>query len=120
MLKKTVAVNSLPTELLNGEIVHSSHTSLLKETELRLQARKVHIFSGLKNKALLSIGTFCDNGYIAVFDNKAVNIINKTTSKVIMHGGRDKIIGLYMIELEANTQMMTEYNLPDILYANNI
>ena len=37
-----------------------------------------------------------------------------------MHGGRDKIIGLYMIELEANTQMMTEYNLPDILYANNI
>ena len=40
----------------NGEIFVSTHTSLLSQQELLIQARKEHLFPGL-NKALLSIGT---------------------------------------------------------------
>ena len=49
-LNKTVAVITLPIELLNGEIIHLFYTTLLKETELLLQSRKLHIFPGLTTR----------------------------------------------------------------------
>ena len=103
----------------NGAIIHSSHTALLQNKDLPLKAREAHIFPGLENRALLSIGTFCDNGCIAQFDENKVIIIDKQSNKIIMQGGRDPITTLYMIELEQNSEM-TEPQIPDKLFAHNV
>ena len=49
----------------DGHIIYSSHTDLLPQNTLPIAARQAHIFPDLKNKALLSIGMFCDNGCLA-------------------------------------------------------
>ena len=83
-------------------IIYSSHTALLPQETLPIESRYAHIFPDLKNKALLSIGMFCDNGCIAIFDNKKVHTINKNTNKHIMHGTRYNQTSLYMVLLKPN------------------
>ena len=39
--------------------VYNSHTALLPQDTLPIEAQHAHIFPDLKNKALLSIGMFC-------------------------------------------------------------
>ena len=80
----------------NGEIITSTHTALLSQQDLPIQARKAHLFPGL-NKALLYIGTLCDNGYQATFDDKSVLILNKGSGRVIMKDTRDPRSNLYML-----------------------
>ena len=58
---KKIAVIPLPIRMPNGEIITSTHTALLSKTDLPIEAQKEHIFPGL-NKALISIGNFCDHG----------------------------------------------------------
>ena len=58
-----------------------------------------HIFPSLKNRALFSIGTLCNNGCIDIFDDNFVYILNRLTYEVIMKGEQDINLGLYMIEL---------------------
>ena len=53
---KQLAVNPLPIQITNREIITSTHTALLSKQDLPIQARKAHLFPGL-NKALMSIGT---------------------------------------------------------------
>ena len=77
---KKPAVIAIPIRIPNGEIITSTHTTLLPKTDLPIEARKAHIFPGL-NKALLSIGTFCDHGCQAVLDDEAVLILNKGNDK---------------------------------------
>ena len=72
---KELAVNPLPIQMPNGEIITSTHTALLSKQDLPIQARKAHLFPGL-NKALLSIGRFYDHGCQAIFDDKNVLILN--------------------------------------------
>ena len=91
----------------NGETINSTHTVLIPITGLLLKAREVHIFPGLKNRDLLLIRTFCDNGCIAIFDDKHVIIKNKVTQEVLMKGGRDQNTTMYMLELH-NNSIMTE------------
>ena len=62
-----------------------------------------------KNKALLSIGMFCDNEFLALFDDKKVYIIDKRTNKNIMHGTRNNKSTLYMVLLTTEqNENMTE------------
>ena len=75
----------LPIQMTNREIITSMHIALLSHQDLPLQARKAHLFPGL-NKALLSIGTLCDHGCEATFNDKSVRILNKKSGKVIMKG----------------------------------
>ena len=56
--KNRKAVNPLPIQILNGEIIKFTHTALLTHQDLPFQAIQAHLFPGLK-KALLSIGTLC-------------------------------------------------------------
>ena len=58
---KQQAVQPLPIQMPNGEIITSTHISLLSHQDLPIQARKAHLFPGL-NKALMSIGTVWDHG----------------------------------------------------------
>ena len=71
---KQQASHPLPIQLSNGEIVTSTHTALLSHQDLLIQARKSHIFPGL-NKALVSIGTLCNHGCEATFNDKSVRVM---------------------------------------------
>ena len=77
------------------------------------------MFSQISQIALLSIGTFWDNGCIAVFDDTCVQIINKSRHEILMTRRRDIHTGLYIIELETNNEM-TKPTVPDNFFANNI
>ena len=59
--------------------------ALLSKTDLPTEAQKSHLFPGL-NKALISIGTFCDHGCQAVFDDNTLLILNKGNGKIMMKG----------------------------------
>ena len=85
---KQQVVNALPIQMPNGDIITSTHTSLISQQNLPIQAREAHLFTGI-NKALLSIGTLCDHGCEANFNDKYVLIINKESGKVIMKGTKD-------------------------------
>ena len=88
-VEKQIARIPLPIRMPNGEIIQSSHTALLPQTNIPIEARKAHIFPGLKNKSLLSIGTLCDNGCKATFDDTEVIIENKENNEIVMRGTRD-------------------------------
>jgi len=53
----------------DGSIMQSSHTALMDAPHLPLAVRKGHIFPIMKNKALLSLGQFYDNGYEVALKN---------------------------------------------------
>ena len=64
---------------------------------------------------------FCDNGCIAIFDNKKVNIINKKKNKHIMHGTRDNQTSLYMVPLKPEqNENMTEVKIPERHFAGSL
>ena len=56
----------------------------------------------------------CDNGCLALFDDKKVYIINKRTNKNIMHRTCDKKLTLYMVPLTTKqNEDMTECKIPE-------
>ena len=93
---KQLAVIPLTIRTPNGEIITSTYTALLYKTDLTVEAQKAHIFPGI-NKALLSIGTFCDHGCQAIFDDKTVLVLNKGNRKIMMKGKRYPLSNLYML-----------------------
>ena len=102
----------------DGHIIYSSHTALLPQNNLPISEQQAHIFPNLKNKALLSIGVFCDNGCLALFDDKKVYIVDKRTNKNIMHGTRDNKSTLYMVSLPTEqNEDMTEREIPEHHFA---
>ena len=96
-VNKRTAINPLGICIPDLHIIYSSHTSLIHQNTLPIEAQQAHIFPDLKNKALLSISMFCDNGCLALFDDKKVYIIDKRTNKNIMHGTCDNKSTLYMV-----------------------
>ena len=98
-VNKIKAIKPLGIRMSYGHIIYSSNTDLLPQNNLPIEARQAHIFPDLKNKALFSIGMLCDNGCLALFDDKKVYIIDKITNKNIMHGTRNNKSTLYMLPL---------------------
>ena len=76
--------------------MQSTHTALLTFPQLLLAARRAHVFPALQNKALLSIGQFCDSNFTAVFCEGQVKLSNEDTT---ITGQRDPSTGLYYIDL---------------------
>ena len=109
---KQQAVNTLPIQIPNGWIITPTHTALLYQQGLTVQARKAHIFPGL-NKSLLSIGTLFDHICQATFDDKSVLILNKGSGKVIIKGTIDPHSNMYMLNLIQKNKLMTEFTTPD-------
>ena len=104
---KQIANNPRPIKMPNGEIITSSHITLLPQHNLPEKAREAHIFTGLE-KPPISISTLCDNNCIAVFDEKRLTIFDKTTRQIVMQGHRDPRTTLYMINMTAPLKEMTE------------
>ena len=115
---KQLAVNPLPIQITNREIITSTHTALLSQQELPIQARKSHPFPGL-NEALLYIGTLCDHGCQATFDDKSILILNKGSGKVIMKGTRYPRSNLYMLNLTQQNKLKTDFKTPDEYFAGS-
>ena len=104
-----------------GHIIFSSHTALLPQDTLPIEARHAQIFPDKKNKSLLSIGMFCDNRCLALFDDKKLNIIDKRTNKNIMHRTCDNKSSLYMVPLTPEqNENMTEYKIPEHNFAGSL
>ena len=114
--KKTI--HPLPIQIPNGEIIESTHTALLNHQDLPFHARQANLFPGLK-KALLSIGTFCEHGCEATFNNKSVHIKNKKSGRTIMRGTIDTRTILYILSLTQKNNLMTEPKNPDEYFAGS-
>jgi hypothetical protein len=68
--------------------MESSHTAELDIPELNAAASKAHVFPGMVNHSLLSVGQLCDEGYIVTFKRAAVTICDPDNSQ-ILSGPRD-------------------------------
>ena len=120
-VNKRTAINPLGIHMKDGHIIYSSHKVLLPQNTLPIEARQAHIFPDLKNKALLSIGMFCDNWCLALFDDKKVYITDKRTNKNIMHGTRYNKSTLYMVPLKPEqNEDMTECKIPERHFAGSL
>jgi hypothetical protein len=78
--------------LPNGDRIQASHTALLPLPQLPLAARHAHIFPALRNRALLSIGQFCDSGFEAIFTANHVTLRRNGIDE--LRGDRDHNNGL--------------------------
>jgi hypothetical protein len=101
-LNKVKSQTPLTVRLPNGATMESSHT-----------ASKAHVFPGMENHSLLSVGQLFDEGYIVTFKQDTVTICNSGSSQ-ILSGPRDVNTGLWRINLK-----QTNNHIPEPI-ANNV
>jgi hypothetical protein len=80
-LNKVKSQTPLTVRLPNGATMESSHTAELDIPELNATASKAHVFPGMANHSLLSVGQLCDEGYIVTF-KRAVYALRNTGALV--------------------------------------
>jgi hypothetical protein len=106
-LNKVKSQTPLKVRLPNGATMESSHTAELDIPELNAAASKAHVFPGMANHYLLSVGQLCDDGYIVTLKNASVTVCNSQKSQ-IMSGPRDLDTGLWRINLKQDNQHIPE------------
>jgi hypothetical protein len=79
--------------------MESSHTAELDIPELNTAASKAHVFPGMANHSLLSVGKLCDEGYKVTFKQAAVTICDSGNSQ-ILSGPRDLNTSLWRINFK--------------------
>jgi hypothetical protein len=82
--------------------MESSHTAELDIPKLNAAASKAHVFPGMANHSLLSVGQLYDEGYIVTLKNASVTVCNSQKSQ-ILSGPRDLDTGLWRINLKHDT-----------------
>ena len=90
---------SVPVEMANESIIHSSHQAELFLPSFLAQARITHLFPDLESHSLLSIGQLCDAGCIALLDKSAIYIVHPEQQQLILTGARDQATKLWHIDL---------------------
>jgi hypothetical protein len=98
-LNKVKSQTPLTVRLPNGTTMESSHTAELDISELSAAASKAHVFPGMDNHSLLSVGQLCDKGYIVTFKRASVTICDSEKSQ-ILNSPRDLNTGLWRINLK--------------------
>jgi hypothetical protein len=83
--------------------MESSHTADLNIPELSAAASKAHVFPGMFNHSLLSVGQLCSEGYIVTFKNASVTVCNSQEFQ-ILSGTRDVDTGIWCINLRQDNQ----------------
>jgi hypothetical protein len=83
--------------------MESTHTASLDIPELNKAAYMAHIFSGMANHSLLSVGQLCNEGYSVTFRIDAVTIYNSREVQ-ILKGARDLDTGLWRFNLRKEHQ----------------
>jgi hypothetical protein len=102
-LNKVKSQNILTVRLPHGATMDSTHTSSLYIPELNKSASIAHIFPGMENHSLLSVGKLCNEGYAFTFRIDAVTIYNSQDVQ-ILKGARDMDTGLWRINLRKEYQ----------------
>jgi hypothetical protein len=85
----------------------SSHTAELNIQELNASASIAHVFPGMANHSLLSVGKLCNEGYIVTFKNASVTICNPQEFQ-ILSGARELDTGLWRINLKTDKQQLPQ------------
>jgi hypothetical protein len=106
-LNKVKSQNPLTVRLPNGATFESSHTAELNIPELRAAASIAHVFPGVANHSLLSVGQLCNKGYIVTFKNASVTICDPQEFQ-ILSGARDLDTGLWRINLRKDNQQLQQ------------
>jgi hypothetical protein len=106
-LNKVKSRTPLTVRLPNGATMESSHTAELDIPELNAAASKAHIFPGMANHSLLSVGQLFDEGYIVTFKHASVTICDSQKSQ-ILNGPRYLDTGLWRINLKQTNNHIPE------------
>jgi hypothetical protein len=117
-LNKIKSQNPLTVGLPNGATMESTHTDALNILELNKAASIAHVFPGMANHYLLSVGQLCNEGYTVTFRNESVTIYNSQELK-ILRGARDLDTGLWWINLRKEhqqTQLAVANNVYELCY----
>jgi hypothetical protein len=87
--------------------MESSHTAELNIPELNAAASIAHVFPGMANHSLLSVGKLCNEGYIVTFRNASVTICDPQEFE-ILSGARDLDTGLWRIDLRKDNKQLQQ------------
>jgi hypothetical protein len=112
-LNKVKSRTPLTVRLPNGATTESFHTADLDIPELNDDASKAHVFPGMANHSLLSVGQLCDEGYIVTFKQDTVTICDSGNSQIVSGPG-DVNTGLWSINVK-----QTNKHIPDPI-ANDV
>jgi hypothetical protein len=93
-LNKVKSQNPLTVRLPNGATMESSHTAALEISELNKAASISHVFPGMENHSLLSVGKMCNEGYTVTFRNALVTICDSQELQ-ILNGAHNLDTGLW-------------------------
>jgi hypothetical protein len=87
--------------------MESSHTAELNIPELNAAAYIAHVFPGMVNHSLLSVGKLCNEGYKVTFQNASVTICYPKGFQ-ILSGAQDLDTGLWRINLRKDNQQVQQ------------
>ena len=79
----------------DSQTAQATHTAVLKNLPLPIEAKTVHFFNHLASGSLLALGPLCDAGCIAYFDKDTCYITHE--GEVILKGIRKNATGLWKI-----------------------
>jgi hypothetical protein len=113
MFDKVKSQNPLTVRLPNGATMESSHTVALDIPEVNAAAYIAHVFPGMANYSLLSVGQLCNEGYTVTFKNASVTICDSQEFQ-ILSGARDLDTGLWRINMRKENQQ------PQQAVSNNV
>jgi hypothetical protein len=85
--------------------MESYHTAELDIPELNAAASKAHVFPGMANHSLLSVGQLCDEGYIVTFKQASVTVCKSQKSQ-ILNGPQALDTGLWRINLKQDNNQI--------------
>jgi hypothetical protein len=102
-LSKVKSQNPLTVRLPNGAAMESTHTAALDIPEVNKDASIAHVFPGMANHSLLSVGQLCNEGYTVTFRIESVTIYNSQGIH-ILRGAQDLDTGLLRINLRKEHQ----------------
>jgi hypothetical protein len=105
---KVKSQNTFRVSLPNGDTMDSTHTASLYIPELSQAAYIAHVFPGMANHSLISVGQLCNEGYYITFRIDAVTIYN-STAKPILKVKRYLNTGLWRINLRHEKSQHTMY-----------
>jgi hypothetical protein len=115
-LNKVKSRTPLTVRLPNGATTESSHTDELDIPELNAAASKSHVFAGMANHSLLSVGHLFNKGYIVTFKQALVTICDSEKSQILSRP-RDLNTGLWRINLKQTNNHIPEpiaYNMYEL------
>ena len=93
--------NGILVGLTDGASMQETHTALLLFPQLSLAARRTNIFPALQNRALISIGQLCDDGFSATFSKDHLALVKQD---ITINGKHDASNGIYYISLAPHSQ----------------